>query len=142
MSKAETAVSIFGNNRNCAQAVLTAYAGDYGLDQEQALRLAAGFGGGLGRIQDVCGAVSGAVMVLGLRSGFGEGDGRDKINEVYTQTRHLIGEFTRQKGTIKCRELLSGCDLSSDEGKKIFKEQNLRERCREAISLVCELLDR
>ena len=141
MGKAETAVEIFDGGCNCAQAVLGAYAGDLGIEKNQALSVAVGFGGGMGRTQDVCGAVSGAIMVLGLRNGFKEGDGRDKINAAYAHVRHLIEGFIKQKGTIKCRELLSGCDLSSEEGQRFFKEHKLRDCCRDAIRLACGLLD-
>ena len=140
MSKAEKAVELF-ETYNCAQSMLAAYAGDYGLEKAKALSLAAGFGGGIGRTQDVCGAVSGAVMALGLSSGFKEEDGRQKINEVYGKVRGFIGEFTREKGTIKCRELLN-CDLLSEEGQKFFKENNLKEKCRGYVRLCCELLDK
>jgi C_GCAxxG_C_C family probable redox protein len=141
VSKAETAVHIFDSGRNCAQAVLSAYAGDFGMEQNQALQMAVGFGAGMGRRQDVCGAVSGAIMVLGLRSGITEGDGRDKINAAYTQVRRFIDDFEKRLGTIKCRELLAGCNLSTEEGQKFFKEQNLRDGCRGFVRLACELLD-
>ena len=139
MTKAEIAVSAF-ETRNCAQAVLSAYADDFGLDKEKALQMAVGFGGGMGRLQKTCGAISGAIMVLGLSSGFAETDGREKINTVYARVRRLIDDFKERKGTVKCRELL-GCDLSTDEGNKFFKENNLRENCKDYIRLCCELVD-
>jgi C_GCAxxG_C_C family probable redox protein len=139
MSKAETAVKFF-ESCNCAQAVFAAFAGDCGLETNTALQTAAGFGGGLGRLQETCGAVTGAVMVLGLRSGFKEGDGRGKIDAVYEKVRHFVDEFTEAKGSIKCRDLL-GCDLLSEEGHRYFKENNLRENCKDFIRLACELLE-
>ena len=142
VSRADTAAQYFDQSRNCAQAVLASYAGDFGMDKNQALSISVGFGAGMGRVQEVCGAVSGAIMVLGLRSGFKEEDGRGKINDAYAQVRSFIEEFTKQKGTIKCRELLSGCDLSTEEGQKIFKQNNLRGNCREYVRLACELLEK
>jgi C_GCAxxG_C_C family probable redox protein len=139
MSNAELAVQVFDGGCNCAQAVLSAYAGE--LEKKHALSVAAGFGAGMGRRQDVCGAVSGAIMVLGLRSGFKEGDGRDKINAVYTQVDRFAAEFEKQQGTIKCRELLSGCNLSTEAGRQFFKEHNLRDKCRGFIRLACRLLE-
>ena len=141
MSKAETAVQIFDQGNNCAQAVFLAYAEDFGMDKNLALSATVGFGGGMGRTQDVCGAVSGAIMVLGLGSGFKEGDGRDKINLAYDKVGCFIEEFKKQKGTIKCLDLLDGCNLSTEEGKIFFKDNNLRERCRGFIRLACELLE-
>ena len=140
MSKADIAVKNF-ETRNCAQSTLAAYAADYGLEKNQALQVAVGFGGGMGRVQDVCGAISGAIIVLGLASGFKEEDGRDKINQVYAKVHRLIDEFSAKQGTIKCRDLLD-CDLLSEEGQKLFKEKNLKENCRGYVRLCCELLDK
>ena len=141
MSKAEVASKLF-ESYNCAQSVLAAYAEDFGLEKEKALQIAAGFGGGMGRLQETCGAVSGAIAVLGLSSGFREADGRDKTNTVYAQVRRLVEDFTREHGTVKCKELL-GCDLQSEEGHKYFNEHNFRNsKCNEYIKLACRLLDR
>ena len=139
MNKAEAALDFF-ENYNCAQSILCAYADDCGLDKDKALQAAVGFGGGMGRLQETCGAVSGAIIVLGLSSGFKEGDGRDKINANYDKVRRLIGDFSAQKGTVRCRDLL-GCDLSTKEGQKFFKDNKLRENCKGYIRLCCELLE-
>jgi C_GCAxxG_C_C family probable redox protein len=140
MSKAQTAVDYF-ETYNCAQSVLAAYAEDLNLDKETALQAAVGFGGGIGRLQETCGAVSAAVMILGLASGFKEEDRRPKINEVYAKVYSFTEEFKREYGTIKCRDLLD-CDLLSEEGQKFFKEHNLKEKCRAYVRLCCELLDK
>ena len=139
MSKAETALEFF-NTYNCAQSVLSAYAAGCGLEKDKALQAAIGFGGGMGRLQETCGAVTGAIMVLGLFSGFREGDGRNKINESYAKVRRLVNDFSARESTVRCRDLL-GCDLSTEEGQKVFKENNLKDRCRNYIRLSCELLD-
>ena len=141
MSKADDAINYF-QPYNCAQSVLAAYAADYGLEKDKALSIAVGFGAGMGRAQEVCGAISGAIMVLGLSSGFTEADSRDKINVVYAKVRRLLDDFSAKEGTVKCRELLEGCDLATEEGQKIFKEQNLKEKCRRCVRLCCELLDK
>ena len=141
MSKADDAVNYF-QPYNCAQSVLAAYAADYDLEKDKALSVAVGFGGGMGRVQEVCGAISGAIIVLGLASGFKEADGREKINAVYAKVHRLMDEFSAKEGTVKCRDLLGGCDLATEEGQKIFKEQNLKEKCRHCVRLCCELLDK
>ena len=141
MSKAEIAINAF-EKYNCAQAVLSAYAAAYKLEKDKALQVAVGFGGGIGRLQETCGAVTGAVIALGLSSDFKEEEGRPRINEVYAKVRSLIGEFSAQYGTVKCRDLLGGCDLLSEEGQKYFRENNLREKCREYVRLCCDLLDK
>jgi C_GCAxxG_C_C family probable redox protein len=141
MSKAETGTKIFESGCNCAQSVLAAYAENYGMEKNLALSAAVGFGAGMGRVQDICGAVSGAVMVLGLNSRFKEGDGRSKINTVYEQVHFFIGEFTKRKGSIKCLDLLSGCKLLTEEGQKRFREQKLRECCFDYVRTCCDILD-
>ena len=141
MNKAEAAEKIFETN-NCAQAVLTAYAEDCKISKDTALSVSVGFGGGMGRLQETCGAVSGAIMVLGLVSDFKEGDNRDKINDVYAKVRGFVEEFKKEKGTVNCRDLLGGCDILSEEGHKYFVEHKLRDNCRTYIRLACELLDK
>ena len=140
MSKAETALEFFGGY-NCAQSVLCAYADECGLEKDKALQAAVGFGGGMGKLQETCGAVTGAILVLGLSSGFKEGDGRDKINESYVKVRRLVRGFSAREETVRCRDLL-GCDLATEEGQKLFKEGNLRDKCKDYIRLCCELLDK
>jgi len=140
MSKADTAAQ-FQDNYNCAQATLAAYAGDFDMKTDTALSIAVGFGAGMGRKQETCGAVSAAIMVLGLASRFKEEDRRPKINEVYDKVYRFIDEFTREEGTSNCRELLN-CDLATEEGQKFFKENNLREKCRGYVRHCCELLDK
>ena len=140
MSKAEAAINFF-ERYNCAQSVLCAYAEDFGMEKKEALSIAVGFGGGIGRTQETCGAVTGAVMVLGLLSDFKAEDDRKKINAVYTKVQRFLEEFAKVKGSTKCRDLI-GCDLQSEEGQKYFKEKNLKEDCRAYIRLCCELLDK
>ena len=141
MTKAETAVKMH-ENYNCAQSVLTAFAEDLGMTKDQALAVSVGFGGGMGRTQETCGAVTGALMALGLASGFKEGDKRDKINAVYAKVRAFIDDFTREKGSVKCRELLGGCSLLTEEGQKYFKENNLKEKCMGYIKFCSDQLEK
>ncbi|MBA7619010.1 hypothetical protein ES703_26342 [subsurface metagenome] len=83
MSRIEKVVSSFKGNFNCAQSVFSSYAPQYGLDRDTALRLATGFGGGMGLMQNTCGAVSGAFMVIGLRYGMGINDDKDAREKTY-----------------------------------------------------------
>ena len=138
MSKADNAEKIFETN-NCAQSVLGAYAADFGLSKDTALSIAAGFGAGMGRLQKTCGAVSGALMTLGLASRFKEGDGRDKINDVYVKVRSFTEDFKKEYGTAKCSELL-GCNLLTEEGHKYFEDNKLRDKCKEYVRFCCEQL--
>ena len=103
MSYAETARDIFMDGYGCAQAVFTAFAPLTGVEKEQALRLAMGLGGGVGRMREVCGAVSGAAMVLGAL--YGGDDARDKAS-AYAKVRQFADAFKEKHGSIICRELL------------------------------------
>ena len=140
MSKADDAAKIFETN-NCAQSVLGAYAGDFGLSKDTALSVAVGFGAGMGRLQKTCGAVSGALMALGLASRFKEGDSRDKINNVYAKVRSFTEDFKKEYGTENCCDLL-GCNLLTQEGHKYFEDNKLRDKCREYVMFCCDLLDK
>ena len=140
MTKPDTAAGYF-DKYNCAQSVFAAYAPDFGVDKDTALSIASGFGAGIGRLQETCGAVTGAVMILGLASRFKEADGREKVGEIYTTARRFTEEFKKTAGTIKCRELIN-CDLLSEDGQKFFKENNLKEKCKNYVRLACEILDK
>ena len=106
MNRGEKAVSLFESGCNCAQAVAVAFCDVMGLTPEQAAKLSSGFGGGMGRMREVCGAVSGMVMVLGAVDGYDRA-GDDEIKmKLYQKVQTLAGEFRSQQGTIICRELL------------------------------------
>jgi C_GCAxxG_C_C family probable redox protein len=123
MTRTETALSRFAEGFNCSQAVFAAFAGDLGLEQETALKIAAGFGGGMGCMGEACGAVTGAIMVLGLRHGVAMADREDK-EQVYRQVIEFIQRFKSRNGTITCRELLR-CDISTPEGLQRATDENV-----------------
>jgi C_GCAxxG_C_C family probable redox protein len=138
---ADAALSIFPEKANCAQSVLYSYAPELNLDPNLALAIASGFGGGMGRKQEVCGAVSGGIMVLGIVYSKGEwleGDHKDKI---YAEVQAFIGSFIKKHGTICCRDLLNGCSLLTPEGRQRFHDEDLLEQCREYVRTACEILD-
>ena len=102
----EKALSFFMNGDNCAQAVFKAYADLAGLTEEQAGLVAVGFGGGIGRMREVCGAVSGMYMVLSLLYGYDTpGDDVSK-KRLYTEVQALAAKFREECGSIVCREIL------------------------------------
>jgi C_GCAxxG_C_C family probable redox protein len=119
----------FAAGYNCAQSVLKALAGHYGLDEETAVRLATGFGVGMAR-GGICGAVSGAVMVLGLAGGGGGPNGANAKVATYSRARDFYSRFTDRHGSCICRELI-GLDPSTPEG----LEQARREKRFQAICL-------
>lgn len=96
----ERAVKLFIEGKNCSQAVFAAFATDLGLSEEMALAVSAGLGGGVGRMREVCGAVSGAAMVVGLKYP------ELSKGEVYEKVRLIADEFRKVNSSIVCKELL------------------------------------
>jgi len=115
MTKSECAVAAFKAGFNCSQAVLSAFADEVGMSREAALRVATGFGGGMGRTAGTCGAVTGAVMVLGLRLGGFDPSDRQVKEQTYTAVREFLRRFEDKHGPVRCADLL-GCDISTEEG--------------------------
>lgn len=107
MTHEEKALQYFQNGANCAQAVVLAYADELGMDEKTAARLASSFGGGIGRLREVCGAVSGMMMVYGLKKGYDDLHDPDAKKAHYANVQALANAFREQNGSIVCRELLS-----------------------------------
>jgi C_GCAxxG_C_C family probable redox protein len=109
------AAELFSAGCNCAQAVLAAVAPELGVDQATALRLASGFGGGMGRLQKTCGVVTGSIMLLGLRYGMREASDQEAKKLCAEKVRELVAGFEARHGASDCRTLL-GFDLRTPEG--------------------------
>lgn len=118
------ALSCFNNGFNCAQAVLSAFGPSLGLDREAALRVAGAFGAGMGRLGGTCGAVTGAMMVLGLKYGKTRPEDNDTRDKCYQLVQELMKRFESSSGTLVCRELLD-CDLSTPEGYRFALDHKL-----------------
>ncbi|MDD5067457.1 MAG: C-GCAxxG-C-C family protein [bacterium] len=115
-NKMETATKKFLDGYNCAQAVFYSFCDELRFDKETALKTACGFGAGMGRKEEVCGAVSGGIMVLGARYGRGEKDQRSATELTYQKTHDLLDRFQEKHGTFICRKLLGQCELTSEQG--------------------------
>lgn len=107
MTHEELALKHFTNGANCAQAVVMAYADELGMDEKTAARLASSFGGGIGRLREVCGAVSGMMMVYGLLKGYDDLKDPDAKKAHYANVQALAAKFREENGSIICREILS-----------------------------------
>jgi C_GCAxxG_C_C family probable redox protein len=112
MSKAENASATFVKGFNCAQAVLSSFGEEFGLDPVMAYRVAAAFGGGMGHMGDTCGAVTGAFMVIGLKYGLTVADGSQSHWEAFSAVQEFVQEFKSRNGSIVCREIL-GVDINN-----------------------------
>jgi len=145
MSNADLAVASFEEGFNCSQAVFSTYAPLLGLDRETALRVAAPFGGGMGRTGETCGAASGALMVLGLKYGQFTAEDKEAKEKMYSLAAEFLNRFAaRNNGCVKCRELL-GFDVGNPEDRQSAREQGLFETLcpklvRDAAELVEQLL--
>ena len=106
--KSEEAKALFMQGYNCAQSVLGAYAEECGLSQETAMLLASTFGGGMGRMREVCGAVSGMLMAAGILYGYSDPQAPEEKKRTYAMVQELAARFREQNGSIVCRELLGG----------------------------------
>ena len=109
INRVEEAVRLFKEEgHNCAQSVFAAYADKYGIDKETALKLSASFGGGMGRLRQVCGAVSAMLMVNGMENGCVHPEDRLAKQENYAMVQQLAAAFKAENGSIICGELLAG----------------------------------
>jgi C_GCAxxG_C_C family probable redox protein len=124
MSRVETALSIFKEGFGCSQTILVTFADLFGLDRELALKISSGFGGGMGRMAQTCGAVTGAFMVIGLQNGPVSGEDKVKKEKTHQLVREFAEKFVSRNGSIICKELL-GCDLSLPGALELAKEKNL-----------------
>lgn len=140
MSYSEIAVNKFKEGFNCAQSVLYCYAEKLNISKDIALRISSGFGAGMGRKQEVCGAISGAILVLNLLYGRGEKDEKQKQDINYSKVRELITRFENIHGTINCKKLLDGCDLLTAVGQEKFKLENLIENCYKYVEDTVKIL--
>jgi C_GCAxxG_C_C family probable redox protein len=140
--KSAAATEKFLQGYNCAQSVLWSFREELRLDPDLALKVACGFGAGMARRQEVCGAVAGGIMVLGLRHGRGENQERLATEQTYRKTQELLRRFELKHGSCRCRDLLPGCDLMTEQGQQFFKDHDLLNKtCKECVRSVVEIVE-
>ncbi|MBR2713794.1 MAG: C_GCAxxG_C_C family protein [Kiritimatiellae bacterium] len=134
MDRVTKAEELFVGGCNCAQAVFAAFADEFGLDEEFAKRLATGLGGGVGRMREVCGAVSAAALVIGMRLG------PDKM-KAYPVIQDFCAKFKDRCGSIVCRELLAGTGATTGGAPEARTPEYYHKRpCVELVKTACALL--
>lgn len=142
MDRSEKALYYFDNKFNCSQSVLTAFAGELGLTEDESLRVATAFGGGMGRQQLTCGALTGAAMALGLKFGKGLNDEDSKKQLTYDKTVELFDEFIKMNGSTSCRKLLNDLDMRDEDELALINEQNLfHTNCRKYVADAVKLTE-
>jgi C_GCAxxG_C_C family probable redox protein len=140
MNDVDTAVALFRDGCSCSQAILGVYGPRFGLDEDRAIRVAAGFAGGM-RLAETCGAVTGAFMVFGLACCSGGCRTMEGRKATYGAVASFSGKFKERHGSLVCRELL-GCDISTPEGARLAVEKGLfRTRCVELVRDAAELVE-
>ena len=122
--RVQRAVELFMEGYGCCQSVFCAFADLYGLDGDMALRLSAGFGGGVGRMRMMCGACSALVLLAGLERGQTRGEDREGKAACYQLTRELLEAFRQQNGSIICAELLQMNGVKAESGTSKPAERN------------------
>jgi C_GCAxxG_C_C family probable redox protein len=135
MKKEEKVVEYFRNKFNCSQSVFTVFGLGYGIPENDCLKISCAFGGGMGRQQHTCGAVTGALMAIGLKYGKGINDTEEKKQLTYSKTREFFEEFIKIHDSTNCRELLDGLNMSDPEDHKKIMDRNLFEvKCEKYVA--------
>lgn len=142
MNHENKARELFRGGYNCAQAVLLAFSDVTKLDEKTALTLSASFGGGMGRLREVCGAVSGALMVAGILYGPADPNDHEAKKAHYARVQYLAGEFKRINGSYICRELLElPAGASDPEPEKRTEDYYHRRSCEDYVGIAARILD-
>ena len=141
MTKADDAHRSYLKRFTCSAAVFSAFSQELGLDPDAAKKIACGFGAGISETDNICGAVSGAIMVIGLRYGKAE-EGDDAATEkTRALVRGFITKFTEKNGSIRCTELL-GYNLSDPDEFKAAKERGIAlKKCPLLVRDAAEILE-
>ncbi|MEJ2619691.1 MAG: C-GCAxxG-C-C family protein [Candidatus Thiodiazotropha sp.] len=140
-TNAQLAARRFCDGCNCAQAVLTTFADRYGIDRALAMQISAALGGGVGRMGDICGTLSGAALVVGLQMGPKTSEDVDAKDATYKATQLLQERFMAQHGSNRCKELLK-MDLSIPAEYQEAKSLGLfKSQCPDYVETAVTLLD-
>ena len=144
----QKAMQLFKEGYNCSQAVFLAFEDLFNMEREVMLRLSSSFGGGMGRLREVCGAVSGMFMVAGVLYGYDDPKDYDKKTEHYARIQLLAKEFEALNGSIVCRELLglapkkSSLDMGNPEPEKRTEEYYKKRPCAELVAMAASFLEK
>lgn len=138
----ERAKALFKEGYNCSQAVFLAFSERHGLDDRSAALIASSFGGGMGRMREVCGAVTGMFMVAGLLFGYDDPKARGPKAAHYALIQELAGEFRAECGSIICRELLDGGADTGSVPTERTAEFHKKRPCVELVGLAARILEK
>ena len=142
MTRKEKAKQSFLNGYNCAQCMVLAFEDVLTIDLDTALKIASPFGGGMGRLREVCGSVSGMFMVLGFVKGYHEPGNYEDKKELYKHVQELARRYEEANGSIICRDLL-GLNVKKEDAapEKRTEEYYKKRPCAEKIGSAAEILE-
>lgn len=138
MSKVFKAVECFNNGFNCAQAVFSTYTEELGMDPELARKASCGFGAGMGRLCETCGAVSGAYLLIGLKYGMTNREDNEAKEKTYELVREFSNRFKQRNGFTGCRELL-GIELTNPD--RTLVSGRVKAVCPKAVQDAAEIVE-
>ncbi len=141
MNRRETAEKYFKSGYNCAQSVVLAYQDMIGLDETTIMKMMSSFGGGMGRLREVCGAVSGMFFVAGILYGYSEVGNMDTKTAHYQLIQDLAAEFVSSNGSIVCKDLLGLNSKDDPKPEKRSQEYYQKRPCAELVGQAAEILD-
>lgn len=138
----DLAKELFSKGYNCSQSVFAAFCDETGLDIDTALKISSSFGGGMGRLREVCGAVSGMFMVVGMKYGYTDPFDKKAKTEHYKLVQDLAKQFEKENGSIVCRELLglsvkADIPVPEDRTESYYKKRP----CAELVENAARILD-
>jgi C_GCAxxG_C_C family probable redox protein len=140
-TRGDDAAALFRDGWSCSQAICCAFAKDFGIDEKTALRLSCGLGGGMSHTGNTCGAVSGALMVIGMKYGRTELDDLASKEKTYELAQQFIHEFRRRNHSVNCTELI-GYDLSNPKQLADAREKKVfHTRCSKFVRDAGEILE-
>ncbi len=141
-SRVEQAAATFEEGYTCAQSVFSTYADLFGMDKETALKLSSPMGGGIGRMREVCGAVSAMALLAGLKEGNTDPANEEGKEKIYLLTRQMAEKFREQFGTIVCRELLGIEGMEESAKPSVRTQQYYQKRpCLQLISAAAKIIE-
>ena len=139
---AKKAMDLFREGYNCSQSVFLAFADVCGIDKQSAMKLSSSFGGGMGRLREVCGAVSGMFMVAGLLYGYQDPKDQEAKTEHYKRIQHLANQFREMNGSIVCRDLLGlGAGADSHVPEKRTEEYYKKRPCAQLVGMAAAIME-
>jgi C_GCAxxG_C_C family probable redox protein len=142
MTKTDDALACFMSGFTCSSAVFSAFSGELGLDPETAKKCSCGFGAGISKTGNLCGAVSGAILVIGLKFGKTKKGDDAATEKTRTLVRQFMHEFTERHGSVNCTELL-GYNLSiPDEYKRARESRLFVTKCPDLVRDAADILEK